>query len=169
MSESRIFLFVITLALLSPNAYQKGEWVLHMLRNEIGDDHFWSGIREYYRRFRDGNAMTEDFRDVMEEASGRDLDTFFHQWLYQPGQPDLAGSWSYDADSRQVNILIEQKQAQVFSFGLEIGILHASGERTIERVQVADANHTFKIDAEQAPRFVQLDPNTNLLLSGGLQ
>ena len=50
--------------------YQKGGWTLHMLRGVIGTDKFWAGIREYYRRFRDSNASTEDLRRVMEETAG---------------------------------------------------------------------------------------------------
>ena len=41
---------------LNQIVYQKGGWVLHMLRGQIGTDKFWAGIRDYYRRYRDGNA-----------------------------------------------------------------------------------------------------------------
>ncbi len=50
--------------------YKKGAWTLHMLRGVVGDEAFWSGIRAYYRLYRDKNASTADFRRVMEEASG---------------------------------------------------------------------------------------------------
>ena len=49
--------------------YEKGAWVLHMLRAEVGDEHFWQGIQQYYRRYRDSNASTDDLRQVMEQAS----------------------------------------------------------------------------------------------------
>ncbi len=62
--------------------YRKGAWTLHMLRGVVGDEAFWSGIREYYRLYRDKNASTADFRRVMEEASGRELGWFFDQWLH---------------------------------------------------------------------------------------
>src|SRR4029453_2281898 len=74
-----------TRRVLNPLVYQKGAWVLHMLRGQIGTASFWAGIREYYKRFRDGNASTDDFRRVMEEASGQDLAGFFRQWLRRPG------------------------------------------------------------------------------------
>ena len=53
--------------------YQKGAWVLHMLRGLVGDEAFWTGIRSYYRAHKDGHATTADFRAEMERASGRDL------------------------------------------------------------------------------------------------
>ena len=46
---------------------------LHVLRGQIGTDKFWAGIRDYYRRYRDSNASTSDFRKVMEQASASDL------------------------------------------------------------------------------------------------
>ena len=40
-----------------PGTYQKGSWVLHMLRGVVGEDAFWAGIQAYYREFRDGNGV----------------------------------------------------------------------------------------------------------------
>ncbi len=77
--------------------YQKGGWVLHMLRAEIGTEAFWQGIREYYRRYQDRNASTSDLRAVMEQVSGKPLDWFFTQWLTRPGVPRVGGTWRYDA------------------------------------------------------------------------
>ena len=71
--------------------YQKGAWTLHMLRGVVGDEAFWSGIREYYRLYRDKNASTADFRRVMEEASGSDLGWFFDQWLTRGGMLKVEG------------------------------------------------------------------------------
>ncbi|MCO6488853.1 MAG: M1 family metallopeptidase, partial [Phaeodactylibacter sp.] len=45
-------------ALLNPNSYQKGAWVLHMLRRQVGDQAFRDGLRQYYALFRNGNALT---------------------------------------------------------------------------------------------------------------
>ena len=47
---------------LNPLVYQKGAWVLHMLRGKVGDAKFFDGLRLYYRRHRDGGASTDDFR-----------------------------------------------------------------------------------------------------------
>lgn len=48
--------------LLSTNSYQKGAWFLHMLRNHIGDEAFWKGLKSYYLKFKNKNALTIDFR-----------------------------------------------------------------------------------------------------------
>src|ERR1700755_3214407 len=76
--------------------YQKGGWTLHVLRGVIGTEKFWTGIREYYRRYRDSNASTADFRKAMEEAAGADLGWFFEQWMYRAGSPAVEGGWKYN-------------------------------------------------------------------------
>ena len=61
--------------------YTKGSVVLRMLRDMLGQDVFREGLREYYHRYRFRNVTREDFRRVMEDVSGRDLEWFFRQWL----------------------------------------------------------------------------------------
>ncbi len=113
--------------LLSANSYQKGAWVLHMLRHEIGDEPFWKGMRFYYERFRDKNAMTGDFISIMEEVSGKDLDSFFTQWLYYKGQPDLKIINRPSMKKGMTDIIVTQTQQILFSFPLELLINSQNG------------------------------------------
>lgn len=149
--------------LLNANSYQKGSWVLHMLHNELGDDLFWAGIREYYARYRDSNALTSDFVNTMEDVSGRDLDGFFHQWLYIPGHPRLNISWSYDRDSKEITLLLEQsQQGHVFEFPLDIQIDYPSGSR-VETIMVKSKKQSFVLESASAPLALIVDPGVNLL------
>jgi aminopeptidase N len=75
--------------LLNPNSYEKGGWVLHMLRQELGDDVFFDGLRAFYAAEAGGNATTDDLRELLEVRAGRPLDVFFDQWLGRPGVPTL--------------------------------------------------------------------------------
>ena len=72
--------------------YDKGAWVLHMLRGVVGDEAFFAGARAFLERFRYGKAGTEDFRVALEAASGRDLRPYFERWIYGTGLPVLL--WS---------------------------------------------------------------------------
>jgi aminopeptidase N len=72
--------------------YQKGGWALHMLRDQIGTEAFWRGIRLYYQAHMNGLASTADLRGAMEQASGQDLSWFFNQWLTRSGVPTVAGN-----------------------------------------------------------------------------
>src|SRR5579875_2412159 len=77
------------MSLLNPNSYQKGAWVLHMLRNEVGDVIFQKILQTYYQQYKGSNAETRDFESVAEKVSGKDLKWFFDEWLYQPGYRTL--------------------------------------------------------------------------------
>ena len=146
--------------------YQKGGWVLHMLRGTIGTDHFWTGIREYYRRYRDVNASTDDFRRVMEQTSGVQLGWFFDQWLKRPGMPELRGSWRYDAGAKQVRVELAQiQQGAPYRLPLEIAITPAAAAQRIERVELTGPFAEFTFPADSEPASVALDPNTWLLIA----
>ena len=145
--------------------YQKAGWVLHMLRGTIGTEKFWSGIREYYRRYRNENVSTDDFRQVMEQAAGTPLSWFFDQWLKRPGMPALRGSWHYDAGAGQVRVDVSQVQkGGAYRLPLDIGIVNAAGQVQIERVEMTQATGTFAVAVTTEPASVTLDPNTWVLL-----
>lgn len=155
--------------LLNPNAYQKGAWVLHMLRGIVGTEVFWDGLRAYYHQYRDGNASSEDFQRVMETASGRDLGWFFEQWLHQAGHPRYEGTWHYDHTARQLSVTLNQIQTHgaFFRMPVELGIYTHGGERLrIEMLDVAEQENTFTIalDADEIPADVVLDPNFWVLM-----
>jgi aminopeptidase N len=146
--------------------YQKGGWVLHMLRGLIGTDKFWSGIRDYYSRYRNQNASTDDFRQVMERAGGVPLSWFFEQWLNRPGMPSLKGEWRYDAAAKQVQIELTQTQeGAAYRLPLEIAVAGATGQPRIERVELSERAGRFSLSAETEPASVTIDPNTWVLLS----
>jgi aminopeptidase N len=75
--------------LLNANSYQKGGWVLHMLRGVVGDSAFFRGIRDYYHTYRDSSVLTAQLEQRMEASAHADLGWFFRQWLTQPGYPRL--------------------------------------------------------------------------------
>jgi len=148
--------------LLSINSYQKGSWVLHMLRNEIGDDVFWKGMRLYYARFRNRNALTDDFREVMEEVSGRNLTQFFRQWLYSSGQPVLLIKRRNDPGRNdQTEITIEQRQPGLFGFPLELRIKTGKGDID-EKIMVTDRVTTITIPSAEVREIIP-DPGVRLL------
>ncbi len=144
--------------------YQKGAWVLHMLRGEMGTERFWAGIRDYYARYRDRNVSTGEFRAVMEQHHGHDLRWFFDQWLRRPGWPGLEGGWRYEADSKKLVVELEQKQAaEVYRLPLELAI--GSGDaRRIERLELTEKRQRFEFALEKAPAAVALDPNLWVLM-----
>jgi aminopeptidase N len=150
-----------------PNlVYQKGAWVLHMLRGQIGTDNFWKGIRAYYQAHRDGNATTDDLRRAMEEASGQELGWFFDQWLHRNLSPVVIATWRYDASAGQVVIDMAQTQTgEPYRLRLEVGIVvDSGGAPKVTTFEMTQATQRFTIPATAAPGELLLDPNTWLLL-----
>ena len=145
--------------------YQKGGWTLHMLREQIGTDAFWRGIRLYYQAHMNGLASTADLRGAMEQASGQDLSWFFRQWLTRSGVPIVEGTWRYDAAARQVVVTITQVQtADPYRFQMGVGIIQSTGAAPrVVYAQVTGRETSIAIPADAAPASVVFDPNVALL------
>ena len=149
--------------------YQKGGWVLHMLRQEVGTEHFWTAIREYYRRYRNSNTTTAELRAVFEQVSGKPLEWFFTQWLNRPGVPKVEGAWRYDAVKKAIEVTVTQSQpAAPFRLKVDVGIVAKAGELAkVETVELNARQGTYSFPMEIAPVSVALDPNTTLLMEAG--
>lgn len=152
--------------ILNRLVYEKGSWFLHMLRGRVGTTKFWAGIREYYRRHRDGNVSTDDFRRVMEETSGQDLGPFFQQWLNRPGSPEIEGNWHYRPDDRRVEIMLKQVQpVEPFKLSIQVAILADGSDRPrIETLDLNERTQQFEFSCEKAPVSVTLDPDCWVLM-----
>jgi aminopeptidase N len=146
--------------LLNANSYEKGNWVLHMLRHELGDAVFWKGIRAYFAKYNGGNANTDDFRGIMEQASGKNLEVFFKQWLNTAGHPDLAINWKYDAAGHKIIIQVDQRQKALYAFPLDISV---DGE--LYTINVTGQSTEMTFPAGHIPTVIKADPNVNLLAS----
>lgn len=147
--------------LLNANSYQKGGWVLHMLRSEVGDSAFHKIIRAYYQQFKGSNADSRDFEAVSEKVSGKELTWFFDQWLYWPGIPQLQIERNIDKDD--VKIRITQK-GRKFRFPLEVIFVRGDGSTLKETISVDDQFIEYKIKVPDV-KSVVIDPDTKLLFS----
>ncbi|HLO81042.1 MAG TPA: M1 family metallopeptidase [Chitinophagaceae bacterium] len=146
--------------------YQKGAWVLHMLRERMGHDQFRKGIQAYYKKYMIANATTPDFISEMEKQYGQDLKTFFHQWLNRPDVLKISGGWTYDAKAKQVVVSLTQTQSSGFLFNTPIEIqVYEEGSKTPQllKFELNSKNAQFNIPCSKKPSLVLLDPRTVLL------
>jgi aminopeptidase N len=144
--------------LLNANNYQKGGWVLHMLRHVLGDEKFFAAIRDYYRTYRDRNALTIDLQRVMESHAGRPLDWFFEEWFYEPGYPIYDATWRWDEGAKQLRLRVTQRQEKtLFRMPLDVEIRLGDTSRR-EVVQVDERDHTFTFKLDSKPQAVAIDP-----------
>lgn len=153
------------MSLLNANSYQKGGWILHMLRRQLGDSIFRQGVRAYYAQYAGSNAETKDLRQIFEQVSGKDLSSFFRQWLFTPGIPKLDISWTHDQSTQKITVTVKQLQQPSFQFPLEIAI-QLPGRKLTETITVTQQIQSFSIPTQEKPVSVQADPGINLLFDG---
>ncbi|MEJ2236879.1 MAG: M1 family metallopeptidase [Gemmatimonadales bacterium] len=153
--------------LLNVNNYQKGAWVLHMLRGELGDSVFFSSVRDFYNTFRDSTALTDDLAAIVSRRAGRPMDWFFEQWLLRPGFPKVEVTWGFDAGDNSVWITVRQVQPQgwgVFSILLPIAVVDADGAIEQVSVRMEDRELTHHMEVRADPAELLIDPDETLLL-----
>lgn len=153
------------MALLNRNSYDKGGFVLHMLRAHLGDEHFFAGVREYYARHKHKTATTADFQAALEKVSGRKLDVVFDQWLRRPGYAILDVGWDTDAAAGSLLLTIRQDERfDYFQFPLRLALRDPSG--AIRRVEVsvpAVPETKIELPISGAVTEVEVDPDVQLL------
>jgi len=154
------------LRLLNRNSYEKGGFVLHMLRAQVGERAFFEGLRAYYTKYRNATAVTDDLRAEVERASGQSLGWFFDQWLRRPGFPEITATWSYDSTAHEAVIRVAQKSRfGLYRFPLTIAVIDSTGEAKRTKVDLSPSNPTaeVRVSIAAAPKSIALDPDTDLL------
>jgi len=152
----------VSIRLLNKNSYEKGGWVLHMLRRELGDKLFQQCVQDFYKKFEFGNALTVDFQEVVELSSGKNFEEFFRQWFYQSGHPVLSAEWK--KRGRKIILTLTQHQnPYLFNFPLDIEFVNDQGESFRETLSIDQRSHTFTLKPFFKPCELRLDPDTWLL------
>jgi aminopeptidase N len=148
--------------LLNANAYQKGGWVLHMLRRKLGDELFFRGINHYYARNEISIASSADLQKAMEGVSGQKLDDFFKQWVYSAGHPILEVKGT--PSGKSYTLTIRQIQAEgPFHFPLRVRFSLNNGETILKTIEVTEKTTQFNFDTIFPVVSVLLDPDCDLL------
>ncbi len=149
------------------NVYNKGSWVMHMLRHVLGDDVFYDVLAEYRQTYEDSSATTADFQFIVESVSGRAMDWFFDQWVYQGGAPYYRFGWQADFAGNQNRVLlhVEQFQSSFPDFEMPIDVVVEYADTSTDTFVIKNDRELqwFIIDTPQTAVDVQLDPDTWIL------
>jgi aminopeptidase N len=149
--------------LLNANNYQKGAWVLHMLRTELGDEDFFRGIRFYYDAHRGSLASTEDLRGAFEKSSGKTLKDFFARWVYGAGHPSYELSWTWNAKSKRLRLILEQTQSEgTFPNLIPVQIINGLSKRRIV-IKPQSKRAVEEMNLDVAPTSLVVDPDNVIL------
>ncbi len=139
--------------------YEKGAVVLHMLRDQIGDEAFKRTMRSFADRFRHGKAGIAEFRAVAEQASAQELDWFFDQWLGRTGGMELEYRFVTEPESLAGNVAvltISQKSAP-YRARLTVDL---DVENTVQRrvIELTGSIQSFRFPVQGKLTTVLIDP-----------
>jgi aminopeptidase N len=141
--------------------YFKGAWVLHMLRNVVGEQLYKNIIRSYYNLYAYKNADTDDFIQVCQNQSDLNLSRFFDQWLNYGGIPELYGQWQQNKN--EVTFYIEQTQSEtVYHLQLEIQINGANKDSLIV-LPLTSRTETVIFPFSDRISNITIDPDNKIL------
>ncbi len=148
--------------------YERGSVVLDMLRTELGDDLWWRAINHYVTTHRESDVLTHDLQRAIEQATGRNMDAFFQQWVWKGGHPEFKAAYAWDGKQRLATVTLDQAQepddtlTSIYQLPLEIGFM-VNGTFERHTVRVSEAHHAFVFPLAAEPAFVSIDPAGRVL------
>ena len=150
--------------------YLKGAWVLHMLRNIVGDDSFFAALRGYADQHVYSTAVTDDLQHVFEQETGMDnLDWFFSQWVYQAGYPvyqiDSEVTEAENQGMYDISLALRQIQTnapEVFQAPVEFLLRHEQGD-TVFTFWNDQREQNYLFSFESKPDTIIFDPDNKIL------
>ena len=169
--------------LFDRHLYNKGGWVLHMLRHQLGEANFRRGIKAYLERYRTKEVITADLQRTLEEVTGRSLERFFQQWIYSGGYPEFEVSHSWDGENKLLKLKIKQTQkvddlTPVFITPVDLAFTipvsdEAAKDGNREQTQTipfrvtvgedGQSEQVFYFPLTREPALIRFDPNGKLL------
>ncbi|MCH7852042.1 MAG: HEAT repeat domain-containing protein, partial [Candidatus Marinimicrobia bacterium] len=149
------------------HTYQKGALVLHMIRYQLGDELWWQAIKHYGRTHAGQAVETNDFRQAIEDATGRPMELFFDQWIFRGGHPQYEVSWKWDRKRSAVALKVKQTQqvdqvTPLFRMPVQVAVTGESGTETFS-IEVNRAEEVFYLELAAKPARVAFDPEDWIL------
>lgn len=150
------------------HSYNKGGAILHMLRNQVGDDAFFTALGRYLKKNEYTDVEAHELRLVFEDVTGQDLNWFFNQWFFSAGHPSLDITYGWDDAAKKASVTITQNQEgegvpHVYDLPLAVDIYDGPGKVRRENIRVTKRSQTFTFDAPAKPALINVDAGKALL------
>lgn len=147
--------------------YGKTLMLFHMLRQNIGDETFINGLRNFYHDNLFKIAGFKQLQKAFEATSGKSLDQFFHQWITRTGAPALAMS-DIEVNPSEKGFLLsgqlkQTQNAAPFQLQVPVYVQVEGHNRAIKRrVDISTRNSKFEFDLKRRPLRISIDPHFDL-------
>ncbi|MEZ4927616.1 MAG: M1 family aminopeptidase [Saprospiraceae bacterium] len=150
------------------HSYNKGGCILHMLRQELGDDAFFAGLNYYLKKNEYSEVEADELRLAFEEVTGRDLNWFFNQWFFASGHPDLTISYNWDETAKVATVYIVQNQVgdetpHVFDLPMLVDIYDENGKSSRQQIRMTMRTQSFQFPLNEKPALINVDATKTLL------
>lgn len=150
-------------------SYKKGAMILHMLRYKLGDDNFFTSLKNYLAdpKLAFSYARTSDLQRHLEDVSGENLTEFFNDWLYGEGYPTYEVSWYQNPNNHIVTFTVNQTQSHnsvsFFEMPLPVKVYGPNGESDIIRLEVSENGQTFNTNIPYDITSIDIDPEHQII------
>lgn len=148
------------------HSYNKGGRILHMLRNHLGDEAFFAGLKLYLKTNQFKAAEFHHLRQAFEEVSGQDLTWFFDQWFEASGHPVLEVAYDQQMSPKSVDVKVYQNQSlanvPMYRIPVQVMVYDDAGEH-LHTVVVDETENKFNFPVEGQLKNVIFDYQQCLL------
>lgn len=145
--------------------YDKASMLFHMLRQELSDEIFFNGLRDFYAQYLHQEASWQDIEKVFSQVSGKNLTVFFKQWLTRTDIPDLTIRDMSLKDSLNGSLInFNLIQATEKPYRLEVSfIVHSINGEQRHVVRTDQTETAVTLQSSALPNELILDPDYDLL------
>ena len=147
-------------------SYNKGSYLLHMLRWKLGDEDFFQAIQNYLAdpELAFGYARTADLKEQFEAQSGMDLTEYFEDWFYGQGFPSYQISWSDLGEKVRIKIEQTTSDPSVDFFEMPVPIkVTGEGQDSLLRLEHSFSGQEFEVDLPFSVSQLDFDPSLWLI------
>jgi hypothetical protein len=146
--------------------YDKGAYVVHMLRMTIGHDQYVESMKRFQEKYNEQMVSTRMLKETVEEVTGQKMGWFFDQWFYGCGTPTF--HFSYDVNKTEDGGYILtgriRQDEETFKQVLMPVFYELGGEQpSVQNVAISKPDFTFKAKLPVEPKRVWLDEYNTIL------
>ncbi|MBN2175279.1 MAG: hypothetical protein JW731_14185 [Bacteroidales bacterium] len=145
--------------------YGKCLMVNHMLRHKVGDEKYIDAYREFYKENKFKIASWDDIRASFKKVTGTGMDSYFQQWLYRKGAPELLLSnvkSEQDGEFYQIHFTLEQVQDEdPFLIDIPVAIFFEDGVET-KVIEMGEKKQECNFTLKQRPVRLEVDPQFDI-------
>jgi len=137
--------------------YQKAPVVMNQLESIIGEKEFQSGLQEYLKTYKFGNATWDDLIAIMDKRTDLDLNKWSQTWVKESGMPHYKANIKLDGDkisSYSIDLVNKTSEGNIWQQNTILNI--TTGNQTTNlAVELFDQNNPIEyLSSHHIPDYI---------------